>query len=353
MKISGSIIEMDIGVPRTLESPPHISPVKPGVSRPLWSVMIPAYNCYAYLVNALNSVLLQAPEEEKMEIIVVDDASTDEDVKALVDRIGNGRVKYFRQKENVGSLRNFETCLNLSTGHLIHLLHGDDEVMPGYYKKIEELFSKFPHIGAAATATEYFFDDDFRSVVRDHEEKDEETLLPDFFKTQALSNRLQYCSVTVKRQVYEALGGFYGAHYGEDWEMWARIAKHYEIAYSAKYLARYRSEHRASITSASFLSGNNLRDVYTISHNISKLMPEEERKSFLQQTQIRYVLWSLHVAYNWWLMNKGRKQETYAYFNTVKGFTNNNEVRNIVNRLSRNIVMFELKMRVLAPFRKL
>jgi len=30
--------------------------------------------------------------------------------------------------------------------------------------------------------------------------------------------------MVVKREVYEKLGGFYGVEYGEDWEMWVRIA---------------------------------------------------------------------------------------------------------------------------------
>jgi hypothetical protein len=46
----------------------------------------------------------------------------------LVKKVGKGRVSYFRQKQNVGSLRNFETCINRSRGKYIHLLHGDDEL---------------------------------------------------------------------------------------------------------------------------------------------------------------------------------------------------------------------------------
>lgn len=96
--------------------PPTIAPVQAGIFRPLLSVMIPTYNCTQYLREALVSVLAQDPGADRMQIEVVDDCSTDADVQAVVQEIGKGRVGYYRQERNVGSLRNFETCLNRSTG---------------------------------------------------------------------------------------------------------------------------------------------------------------------------------------------------------------------------------------------
>ena len=63
--------------------------------------MMPVFNCGTYLEQALASVLVQAPEREHMQIVVVDDASNDIDVEALVRRVGGDRVDYFRQPENV------------------------------------------------------------------------------------------------------------------------------------------------------------------------------------------------------------------------------------------------------------
>ena len=136
---------------RIPQSPPEIKPLPDQVSRPLWSVMIPAYNCSQYLIENIRSVLQQDPGPERMQIEVVDDFSTDTDVESLVREIGKGRVGFFRQSQNVGSLRNFETCLNRATGHYIHLLHGDDQVNPGFYAEIEKLFTLFPEAGAAFT----------------------------------------------------------------------------------------------------------------------------------------------------------------------------------------------------------
>ena len=125
---------------RVPQRPPVIAPVKDGVQRTLWSVMIPVYKGSHYLKETLEAVLQQDPGPEKMQIEVVDDCSTDADVAQLVLQIGKGRVDYYCQPVNVGSLRNFETCLNRSRGHFIHLMHGDDRVKQGFYKEMEILF---------------------------------------------------------------------------------------------------------------------------------------------------------------------------------------------------------------------
>ena len=78
-------------VNRIPSSSPEIDPVS-GPEQPFWSVMIPVYNCTAYLKEALGSVLLQDKGVADMQIEVVDDCSTDGDVEALVLLIGNGRV---------------------------------------------------------------------------------------------------------------------------------------------------------------------------------------------------------------------------------------------------------------------
>jgi hypothetical protein len=99
-----------------------IAPVPPGVVRPLWSVMIPTFNCAAYLRDTLASVLEQDPGRDVMQIEVVDDHSTRDDPAAVVAELGRGRVEFFRQPRNTGVTTNLTTALQRSRGHLVHLL---------------------------------------------------------------------------------------------------------------------------------------------------------------------------------------------------------------------------------------
>ena len=261
-------------------SPPVITPVSPEEKRPLWSVVIPTYNCMEWLRQTLESVLVQDPGPDKMQIEVVDDCSTDGDVGALVQEIGKGRIGFFRGENNRGSLRNFETCLNRSKGYLVHLLHGDDLVLNGFYQEVEKLFLQFPHAGAAFTR--YAYIDDKNEITPPGKELlSEPGIIGDFLLQIAQKQLLQAAAMVVRRSVYEHLGSFFAVHYGEDWEMWTRIAAHYPVAYSPTCLALYRGGqgHSASITSNSLKTGQNIRDITKVIEIVQNYLPKEKRKS--------------------------------------------------------------------------
>jgi glycosyltransferase involved in cell wall biosynthesis len=239
--------------------------------------MIPSYNCSTYLVETIRSVLAQDPGAEKMQIEVIDDFSTDADVEKLVHEVGQGRVKFFRQKKNRGSLRNFETCLNRATGEWIHLLHGDDLVRPGFYQEIEKLFALHPDAGAAFTGHTHI-DQNGKALFRNLKILDRPGIIPDWLSKIAICQLLQAPAMVVKRSVYERLGGFFAVHYAEDWEMWARIAAHYPVAHSPRDLAQYRV-HGSNITSQYFQSGQSISDILKVIDIIQQYLPEEKRKS--------------------------------------------------------------------------
>lgn len=280
------------------DTPPIIVPLPEDTIRPLWSVMIPAYNCSVFLPDAIQSVLEQDFGTEVMQIEVIDDCSTDADVKALVEKIGKGRVGYFRQETNVGSLRNFETCINRAKGQYVHLLHGDDRVKLGYYNQIQSLFIKYPEIGAAFCAWNNI-DEENNILYRSKIEIGKPALLIEWLPKLAEHTRIQYAAIAVKREVYEKLGSFFGVTYGEDWEMWARITKHYPMAYTPEILAEYR-EHKSSISSNSFLTGENIQDISKVINTISTYLPQNDRKKIKRLAHKNFVHWSFsHMKYLW------------------------------------------------------
>lgn len=279
-------------------APPVISPISPDQERPLWSVMIPVFNCARFLPDALGSVLMQGIPEEKMQIEVIDDASTDADIEALVNEIGKGRIKYYRQENNVGSLLNFATCINRSKGKLVHLLHGDDKVHLGYYEKIEDLFRRHPEAGAAFTR--YSCIDENNNKLHDKTpEMQEEGILPDWLLAIGERQRIQYASITVRRDVYEKLGAFFGIVYAEDWEMWVRIARYYPVAYTPDILAEYRL-HSESISGGKYLSGEHLQDLLKAMMLIQRHLPEEKRQSIFRKSRKYYASYGLKVAQKLW-----------------------------------------------------
>ncbi len=277
--------------------PPVIPPVD-AVVRPLWSVMIPVYNCGKYLEQALRSVLDQAPSESEMQIEVVDDCSTDIDVQELVRQIGNGRVSYFRQPCNVGNLRNFETCLNLSKGRYIHLLHCDDLIHNRYYQELGNLFKSYPEIGAAFCR--YQCIDENGSVIHYPEaEAPVECVLENWLYRLATRQRIHFASICVKRSVYEDLGGFYGVHIGEEWEMWARIATRYTFGYTPSILASYRV-HPKSLSGEAITTAKNIEDFETVIKKVNGFLPMEKRLSALHEAKKFYAHHALNTAHILW-----------------------------------------------------
>ncbi|TXK46772.1 glycosyltransferase [Pontibacter qinzhouensis] len=260
--------------------------------------MIPVYNCSQFLPETLQSVLAQQIPEHQMQIEVVDDASTDTDVEALVLSIGKGRIKYFRQEKNVGSLLNFETCLNRSTGDLVHLLHGDDLIREGYYSKMEDLLTKYPDAGAAFCRYSCI-NEAGRKVYHKTPEMRRDGILKNWLLTIGERQHIQYVAMTVRRKVYEKLGGFFGVEYGEDWEMWVRIARHFPVAYTPDMLADYR-KHEASISGSKFLTGEHLQDLLQAMMLIQEHLPDEKKQHILQKSKRYYAGYSIKIAKELW-----------------------------------------------------
>lgn len=274
------------------------------IRRPLWSVMIPVYNCSMFLPDALESVLQQDPGAEVMQIEVIDDYSTDSNVEKIVKRIGKGRIGYYQQESNVGSLRNFETCINRANGYYVHLLHGDDKVKHGFYSNLAELFIRYPEAGAAFSAWN-IIDEESNILRRSDIEEGKSCILNDWLNRIAEHPRIQYVAIAVKREVYEALGSFYGVIYGEDWEMWARIAKNYSTAYTPELLAEYR-EHNNSISGRSFLTGRNIHDIAKVIQTINKYVLEKDRKRMNHLAQKYYTYWAFDFTKNLWLKTRNK-----------------------------------------------
>lgn len=283
---------------RIPSSPPAISPLSDSNNRPLWSVMIPVYNCSKYIPEALQSVLSQEIPAKEMQIEVIDDASTDDNVEEIVNKMGEGRIKYFRQEKNVGSLRNFETCIKRSRGKLVHILHGDDRVKKGYYEKIGDLFQKYPDAGAAFCRYSYI-DEYGKKLFDQPAEMKYEGVLPEWISRIGKRNVIQFAAITVRREVYEKLGCFYALTYGEDWEMWVRIARDYPTAYTSEILAEYR-KHSDSITGRKFLTGEYLLDLVHAMKLIQPHLPVKERKTILKKSKKFYAHYGVKMANKIW-----------------------------------------------------
>ena len=100
------------------------------LNQPLVTVAIPTYNCAKkYLPSALSSALAQT--YNNLEIIVSDNFSTDNTYQ-LVNSYNDERLKYVKQKNNIGANGNFNFCLKEAKGEYILFLCDDDLIDPDF-----------------------------------------------------------------------------------------------------------------------------------------------------------------------------------------------------------------------------
>jgi GT2 family glycosyltransferase len=234
--------------------------------------MVPTYQSSRWLGETLESVLRQDPGASAMQIEVVDDASGD-DPAAVVAAVAGNRVAFSRQPENRGHVATFNECLRRARGRLVHLLHGDDQVRPGFYLSMARAFELRPDAGAAF-CRQVHQDGDGRVHGLSPLERAESGVLEGWLETIAEGQRLQAVAMVVRRDVYERLGGFdRRIHaYGEDWEMWVRIAAHYPFWYEPEPLAVYRF-HARSLSAGVLRTGRNVRDLSRVIDLNRALLP--------------------------------------------------------------------------------
>lgn len=111
-------------------------------SEPLgFSIIIPTYNRGYILDEAISSVLNQQAQVD-IEIIVVDDGSTDNTQK-VIDSVGDERIKYFSQSnQGPSSARNLG--LKNATKDWIVYLDSDNKLYPNYFKVISDYILSNP-----------------------------------------------------------------------------------------------------------------------------------------------------------------------------------------------------------------
>jgi glycosyltransferase involved in cell wall biosynthesis len=236
--------------------------------------MIPTYNRVDFLEKCLKSVLSQDPGPGEMQIEVVDDCSTENDVESFVNQIGQGRIKFYRQNTNTGIFPNWNTCIRRAQGQWIHILHEDDTVSLGFYEQLRKSIVSQASIGAAFCRCMLI---DKNDVVYDISPRERETsgILENWIERIFTFHHIYCPAIVVKRSTYEKIGGFSEEflHAG-DWEMWRRMAVFFPVWYEPEPLASYRY-HPSMQTDYYMRSGIDVKDIYRSIEFAASYLPEE------------------------------------------------------------------------------
>lgn len=111
--------------------------------KPFVSICIPVYNRPELIKRALDSCINQT--YKNIEIVVVDDASTDitpEVVKSYSAK--DMRVKFYRNEKNLGMVPNWLRTFELSSGDYVQHLGSDDQLSKNFVEEKVKIFQKYP-----------------------------------------------------------------------------------------------------------------------------------------------------------------------------------------------------------------
>lgn len=97
---------------------------------PLVSVIIPCFNQESFIEESIESVLRQT--YQNIEIICVDDCSTDNSVDLIGKYVDLPNFKLIKNKKNLGVCLTRNLAVEASRGTYIFPLDGDDTIEPSY-----------------------------------------------------------------------------------------------------------------------------------------------------------------------------------------------------------------------------
>jgi len=240
------------------------------------SIIIPVYNAEKYLEESLNSALNQTYQD--LEIIAVDDGSTDNSPKILKKYSDKIRII---TKKNGGTASALNVGINKATGDWIKWLSADDVLYPNAVeelileaeklqnKKNTILYSNHDRIDSSGKVIKQFIEQN----CNDMNPFDVNVILLDHFIGNATTS-------LIHKSLFDKYGYFdEKIGYQEDYELWLRFCLQFNcrLHLVPKILAKYRiHERQLTIT----MVDKNLENKEKIRKLVLRRLSQEERHKY-------------------------------------------------------------------------
>jgi len=189
-------------------------------NRPLVSVVVPAYNASRTLARALHSILIQ--DWDPIEIIVVDDASTDQTPELAASFSAQG-VRLVRLSQNGGASMARNAGVHAAAGKYVAFLDADDVWHPGKLRRQVEVLESHPGM-SLVTCDSVFVDANETTLGRSHAQHPPSPGV-DAWKVLLSHNFIPTPTVVARKTALDQAGDFdCSLPMAEDLDMWIRLA---------------------------------------------------------------------------------------------------------------------------------
>lgn len=205
--------------------------------KPKVSVIIPTFNRCHYLIEAVDSVLAQT--YENIEVIVIDDGSTDGTNETLKDRYGEKIIYFWQENRGESVARNLG--VSIAKGEYIAFVDSDDLWLPGKLSRQMSILRNDPEI-AAVFCEAWVIDQDgiqIQDTPIGVNRRTSDFVIENLFIRNIIPLGASTC--LMRRTAFEILGGFPGdIRFGEDWELWLKIILNYRVLFLNEPLCSWR-----------------------------------------------------------------------------------------------------------------
>ncbi len=255
---------------------------------PLVSVIVPVYNVEQYLDECLNSIRQQT--YKNIEIIVVEDCSTDNSLNTLTKHLEDPRVKLIQHEKNSGLSAARNTGIDTAKGNYIIFIDSDDLV----HLSLIELCVKYAIVYDADLITYNFkaFEDGVKlSPQLDLPDVDNLKVLEqgeDYFNQQHFAwLKFIRTSLVKSKKLYFPIGLYY-----EDWPF------HWELGLVANKKIHIPAElllYRQRKTSITGSSGKKLLDLFKVHNLVLNLLEQYKAVSLKEKfaNKVKMSQWSI------------------------------------------------------------
>lgn len=173
----------------------------------LVSIIIPCYNQGKYITSTLSSALEQT--YKNIEIVLIDDGSTDPETIKVVQSLRHERLKVYRTKNRgVSAARNY--AIAASHGEYILPLDGDDRIAPSYVEKAMEIAMTKGSMCVVYCEAAVFGEINMKWK------------LAPYSLRGILRENMVFCSALFSKRLFKKIGGYnLNMRTGwEDWDFW-------------------------------------------------------------------------------------------------------------------------------------
>lgn len=212
------------------------------------SIIVVCYNHSKYVIDCLESILHQT--YKNIQLLIVDDCSTDNSVEVISDWVQKNKYECTKifQKENIGLIRNLNSCFEMIEGDFVRIIAADDFLHP---ESCEKSISKLLELGSdygMVFSNVHTIDAD-NNILKEGRDFDKYQYFNQKQLKQELLKGNIVCapSVVMTRSALIETGKYPEDFIVEDYYKWLKISEKYSLAYIPEKLIFYRN-HGSNLT---------------------------------------------------------------------------------------------------------